>query len=58
MDLNDEEKRMLGGDLGSGYQKAMEILVALGEIYGSEKMSPVTSAHVSSCSYKTRPQFL
>jgi len=31
----------------------MEILVALGEIYGSEKMIPVTSAHVSSCSYKT-----
>lgn len=52
MQLTEEEKRMLDGELGSGYQKAMEILVALGKIYGSEKMIPVKSAHISGNSYK------
>lgn len=52
MKLTEEEKRDLDGEMGAGYQKAMEILVALGEVYGSEKMIPITSAHVSSISYK------
>jgi predicted aconitase len=31
----------------------MEILVALGDIYGAEKLVPITSAQISGVSYKT-----
>lgn len=33
-------------------RKAMELLVALGEIYGADRLIPVTSVHVSGASYK------
>lgn len=33
-------------------RKAMELLVALGEIYGAERLIEVTSVHVSGASYK------
>jgi predicted aconitase len=52
MKLSEEEKKMLDGEHGPGCQKAMEILVALGEIYNSEKMIPITSVHISGTSYK------
>jgi predicted aconitase len=38
---------MLEGKFGHGVQKAMEILVALGEIYGAKKMAPLASAHLA-----------
>ena len=47
MRLNPEEQTMLSGDLGSGVQKAMEILTALGTIYGAEDLVPVTSVQVA-----------
>jgi predicted aconitase len=50
--LTDEEQAMLGGDLGPGVQKAMEILTALGAIYGADGMVPVTSVQVAGVSYK------
>jgi predicted aconitase len=43
---------MLAGDLGSGVQKAMEILTALGTIYGADDLVPVTSVQVAGVSYK------
>ncbi len=52
MRLSDQEKKMLDGKEGFGCQKAMEILVGLGEIYGCETMIPVKSAHISGSSYK------
>ena len=52
MRLNPEERAMLAGDLGSGVQKAMEILTALGTIYGAEDLVPVTSVQVAGVSYK------
>jgi predicted aconitase len=52
MKLTQSERDMLEGRGTSGEQKAMEILCALGEIYGAEKMIPVTSAQVSGVSYK------
>ncbi|MEJ2560563.1 MAG: aconitase X catalytic domain-containing protein [Anaerolineae bacterium] len=52
MRLTDEEQAMLGGDLGPGVQKAMEILTALGAIYGADGMVPVTSVQVAGVSYK------
>ena len=52
MNLTKEEHDMLDGIEGEGVQKAMEILVALGEIYGARDMIPVTSSQVSGVSYK------
>lgn len=50
MYLTDEEKKMLDGELGYPKQKAMQILVALGESYGAEKMIDVTSCHLPGAS--------
>jgi len=46
MQLNDEEKQMLSGDLGPTVKKAMEVLVKLGEIHGAPYMVEITSAHI------------
>jgi predicted aconitase len=50
--LTDEEQAMLAGDWGSGVQKAMEILTALGAIYGADDLVPVSSVQVAGVSYK------
>ena len=51
MKLTDEEKKMLDGVLGTGPQSAMRLLVTLGEIYGAERMIPVSSCHAGGRSY-------
>ena len=51
MDLTTEENEMLSGSRGRATQKAMQILVALGEIYGAERMIPVTSVQIAGVSY-------
>ena len=51
MKLTTEEQRMLDGEQGRATQKAMEILAALGTIYGAERMVPVTSVQISGVSY-------
>lgn len=43
---------MLAGELGEACAKAMEILVALGKIYGASRLVGVTSAQISGVSYK------
>jgi predicted aconitase len=53
MKLTDEEKRILDGQQGEPYKMAMEMLVALGEIYGAEKMIPIKSAHCAGLSLKS-----
>ena len=53
MRLTDTEKRMLEGEHGESPQTAMKMLIAVGEIYGAEKMIPVRSAHVAGLSLKT-----
>lgn len=52
MYLSREEEKMLNGEFGYAKQVAMEILVALGEIYKAEKMIPIKSAQISGVSYK------
>jgi predicted aconitase len=52
MRLTVEEQAMLAGELGPGVRKAMEILVALGTIYGADDLVPVTSVQVAGVSYK------
>ncbi len=51
MKLTTEEQQMLDGEHGRATQKAMEILVALGTIYGAERMVPVTSVQIAGVSY-------
>jgi predicted aconitase len=53
MFLNREEEAALNGEFGNAKQKAMEILTALGDIYGANKLIPVESAQVAGVSYKT-----
>ncbi len=52
MKLTDEEQAMLAGEMGRGVQKAMEIITALGKIYGAADLVPVTSVQVAGVSYK------
>ncbi|MGZ4934688.1 MAG: aconitase X, partial [Halobacteriota archaeon] len=52
MYLTREEERILSGECGLGKQKAMEILAALGEIYGADKLIPIESAQIAGVSYK------
>jgi len=53
MYLSNEEERMLACQEGETAAKAMEILVAIGKIFGAEKMVPVTSTQISGVSYET-----
>ncbi len=51
MNLTAGEQELLAGKQGRSMRKAMEILVALGTIYGAESMLPVTSVQVAGVSY-------
>jgi Uncharacterized conserved protein len=53
MYLTKEEEKTLRGDDGETLRKAIEILVALGDIYGADALIPIKSAQVSGVSYKT-----
>ncbi len=53
MFLTKAEESILAGEKGRGEQRAMELLVALGEIYGAKRLVPISSAHLSGVSYKT-----
>ncbi|WP_297487449.1 aconitase X [Thermococcus sp.] len=52
MYLTREEELALAGEYGYALQKAMEILVALGDIYGADRLIPIKSAQVAGVSYK------
>lgn len=49
--LTPEEQQMLEGAHGRAVRKSMEILTALGKIYGAEAMIPVSSVQISGVSY-------
>jgi predicted aconitase len=53
MHLSREEENILAGEGGEGKRKALELLVAIGEIYDAKSLVPITSAHLSGVSYKT-----
>jgi predicted aconitase len=53
MHLTRDEERVLAGEEGGGRRRAMELLVALGDIYGAERLIPIRSAQVSGASFKT-----
>lgn len=53
MYLNDKQLRMLNGEKGEPVQVAMEMLCALGEIYGAEQLIPIKSVHCAGLSLKS-----
>jgi predicted aconitase len=53
MYLTPEEEDLLNGESGPTYQKAIEILAALGDIYGANRLIPIKSAQIAGVSYKT-----
>lgn len=53
MHLTKEEERIYEGEEGWARKKAMEILVAIGDINNAPQLIPVQSAHISGASYKT-----
>jgi predicted aconitase len=50
--LSAEEQAMLAGDLGAGVRKAIEIVVALGRIFGARRLVSVESVQVAGVSYR------
>jgi predicted aconitase len=49
--LSKYEERILKGEYGYAKQKAMEILVALGDLYDAERLIPISSAQIAGVSY-------
>jgi len=48
MHLTKDEERILNGEFGEGTQKAIELLIAIGDAYDAEKMVPISRAHAAS----------
>ncbi len=53
MHLDADDERILAGEQGETRQKMLELLVALGKVFGAERLVPIRSAQVSGASYKT-----
>lgn len=51
--LDKDDERILAGEEGGTKQKMLELLVALGKVFGAERLVPIASAQVSGASYKT-----
>jgi predicted aconitase len=47
MQLTKDEEKMLSGGMGKGYQKAMEVLVKMGEFYDAKRLIPVNMAFLT-----------
>ncbi len=53
MYLTNAEERTLSGEDGEVLERMFRLLVRLGEIYGADRMIPVSSAQVAGVSYKS-----
>lgn len=53
MYLTEEQERMLAGEYGEVVERNFRLLVRLGEIYGADRMIPVSSVQVAGVSYKS-----
>ncbi len=53
MMLSKTEQKIYNGEMGEAARQSMEILIALGKIYGAERMIPISSAQIAGVSYKT-----
>jgi len=52
MYLSSEEEQIYSGERGETLRRAMEILVALGDIYNASRLIPIKSAQIAGVSYK------
>jgi len=57
MYLTNEQEAILRGEEGWAKKKCLEIIVALGEIYGADRLIPVASTQISGVSYKTLGEY-
>lgn len=48
MKLTADEERMLAGEFGPGVQRALELLIAVGEAFDAERMIAIASSHILS----------
>jgi predicted aconitase len=53
MYLTPDEEKLMNGEHGPTIRKAIEILVALGDIYGADRLIPIKSTQIAGVSYKT-----
>ncbi|MFN4133539.1 MAG: aconitase X [Candidatus Hadarchaeales archaeon] len=53
MYLTKEQEKMLAGEYGEVVERNFRLLVRLGEIYGADRMIPVSSVQVAGVSYKS-----
>jgi len=53
MHLDPDDERILAGEQGETRQKMLELLIALGKVFGAERLVGIRSAQVSGASYKT-----
>jgi predicted aconitase len=53
MELDRDDERILAGEQGATRQKMLELIVALGKVFGAERLVRVKSVQVSGASYKT-----
>jgi len=53
MFLDPDEEKILAGENGETRQKMLELLIALGKVFGAERLVRIRSAQVSGASYKT-----
>ncbi len=53
MYLDPDDEQILAGEQGETRQKMLELLVALGKVFGAARLVPIKSAQVSGASYKT-----
>jgi predicted aconitase len=51
--LEKDDEQILAGEQGETKAKMLELLVALGKVFGAERLVPIRSAQVSGASYKT-----
>ncbi|MBN1486772.1 MAG: aconitase X catalytic domain-containing protein [Anaerolineae bacterium] len=56
LNLSAEEQSWLAGDGGPALKRAVEIIVALGNIYGATRLIPVKSVQISGVSYRNLGQ--
>ena len=54
MYLDFEDEKILAGEKGETRQRMMELLVALGKVFGAERLVPIRSAQVSGASWRVR----
>ncbi|MEM3892186.1 MAG: aconitase X catalytic domain-containing protein [Nitrososphaerales archaeon] len=57
MYLTKKQGAILRGEEGWAKKKCLEILVGLGEIYGADRLIPITSTQISGVSYKTLGEY-